>query len=123
MKIIKSENDLINSINNESHKKDAINILQKANSIYFLILPMIIVIFIAITSYQQKSLINTMYFNKWFIVSIGLIMLTYQTNISIARKKVVNKYLKDQKIKYKSTIFEKIDSLMLICLIISFIFI
>ena len=123
MKIIKSEKDLITLIKDESHQKDAIKRLQKSNSIYFLIIPIVIIIFIAITSIQQKSLENTMYFNKWFIVSIGLIMLTYQTNISLARKEIVNKYLKDQNIKYKSTIFEKIDSLMLVCLIIAFIFI
>lgn len=122
MKVVKSDQELISLVDNDN-KKDAIKLLQKSNSFLYLILPIILSLFIILTSYQYHGLQNTIEFNKWMIIAIGLNIFIFQINRDLSRKELIETYLKNKNIKYKSSIFEKLDSLILIGLIVAFIFI
>lgn len=119
MKIIKDENELIDHIEGEENKKDAIAILQNSNSIFFLILPAILSLVI-VFSMLSNGIAETLHYNKWFFIAILLNSLLQNLNKSAAIEEVIKKYNKE--LKYKKSLLEKIDFLIIVLLVLSFIF-
>lgn len=118
LKIIKDENELINSLD-EDQKEVAIMRLKKSNTKWVLLVPIILSLFI-IASTFALGLKASMPFNKWFFVAIFLNSLLFNINRTIAIKDIIYHY--NQDLKYKKPILEKIDSIIILLLILSFIF-
>jgi len=118
LKIIKDENELINSLD-EDQKKAAIMRLKKSNTKWVLLVPIILSLFI-IASTFALGLKESMPFNKWFFVAIFLNSLLFNINRTIAIKDIIYHY--NQNLKYQKPILEKIDSIIIILLVLSFVF-
>lgn len=118
LKIIKNENELINSLD-EDQKEDAIIRLKKSNTKWVLLVPIILSLFIVASTFAL-DLKASMPFNKWFFVAIFLNSLLFNINRTIAIKDIISHY--NQDLKYKKPILEKIDSIIIILLVLSFIF-
>lgn len=118
LKIIKDENELINSLD-EDQKEDAIIRLKKSNTRWVLLVPIILSLFIVASTFAL-GLKASMPFNKWFFVAIFLNSLLFNINRTIAIKDIIHHY--NQDLKYQKPILEKIDSIIIILLVLSFIF-
>ena len=118
LKIIKNENELINSLD-EDQKEDAIMRLKKSNTKWVLLVPIILSLFIVASTFAL-GLKASMHFNKWFFVAIFLNSLLFNINRTIAIKDIISHY--NQDLKYKKPILEKIDSIIIILLVLSFVF-
>lgn len=118
LKIIKNENELINSLD-EDQKEDAIMLLKKSNTKWVLLVPILLSLFIVASTFAL-GLKASMPFNKWFFVAIFLNSLLFNINRTIAIKDIISHY--NQDLKYKKPILEKIDSIIIILLVLSFIF-
>lgn len=117
LKIIKNENELINSLD-EDQKEDAIIRLKKSNTKWVLLVPIILSLFIVASTFAL-GLKASMPFNKWFFVAIFLNSLLFNINRTIAIKDIISHY--NQDLKYKKPILEKIDSIIIILLVLSFV--
>lgn len=118
LKIIKNENELINSLD-EDQKEDAIIRLKKSNTKWVLLVPIILSLFIVASTFAL-GLKASMPFNKWFFVAIFLNSLLFNINRTIAIKDIIHHY--NQDLKYQKPILEKIDSIIIILLVLSFVF-